>query len=105
MWFCACVVCLQVHVRPASARLTVPCCVPCECTSSSAAHTPRHAVARPGSVLPAYTYAPTMQDVSDSASRELSLERSLDRMTAEWAGVKFQMMPWKTTGAVWGSGF
>lgn len=38
------------------------------------------------------------QDLSDTASREMALERGLDRMLAEWAGVKFEVVPWKNTG-------
>lgn len=40
-----------------------------------------------------------LQDISDSASRELALERQLDRMMAEWAGVMLEVLPWKNTGA------
>lgn len=44
-----------------------------------------------------------LQDISDAASREHSLERQLDKMQAEWAGIKFELSPWKDTGAcVWG---
>ncbi|GIL46228.1 hypothetical protein Vafri_3260 [Volvox africanus] len=39
-----------------------------------------------------------LQELSDTASREMALERSLDRMVAEWTGVKFEIMSWKNTG-------
>ncbi|GLC77190.1 hypothetical protein PLESTF_001896200 [Pleodorina starrii] len=39
-----------------------------------------------------------LQELSDTASREMALERSLDRMVAEWAGIKFEVMAWKNTG-------
>ncbi|EFJ49499.1 flagellar inner dynein arm heavy chain 11 [Volvox carteri f. nagariensis] len=44
-----------------------------------------------------------LQELSDTASREMALERSLDRMVAEWGGVKFEVVPWKNTGASVGS--
>ncbi len=47
------------------------------------------------------TCSPTPpQDLSDTASREMALERGLDRMLTEWAGVKFEVVPWKNTGGV-----
>ena len=33
-----------------------------------------------------------LQDISDGASREYALERQLDGMQAEWAGVEFELM-------------
>ncbi len=39
-----------------------------------------------------------MQDISDAASREHSLERQLDKMQGEWAGVALELAPWKDTG-------
>ncbi|GFR40055.1 hypothetical protein Agub_g593 [Astrephomene gubernaculifera] len=44
------------------------------------------------------SHAELLQDLSDAASREMALERSLDRMVAEWTGVKFEIVPWKNTG-------
>ncbi|PNH05107.1 Dynein heavy chain 7, axonemal [Tetrabaena socialis] len=41
-----------------------------------------------------------LQELSDTASREMSLERSLDRMVAEWSGIKFELVPWKNTGGM-----
>lgn len=35
---------------------------------------------------------PTLQDISDGASREYALERQLDGMQAEWAGVEFELI-------------
>ncbi|KXZ43278.1 hypothetical protein GPECTOR_96g744 [Gonium pectorale] len=46
------------------------------------------------------SHAELLQELSDAASREMALERSLDRMVAEWTGVKFEVMPWKNTGGV-----
>ncbi len=60
-----------------------------------------------GPFLPASLYStpllPTLaeppQELSDTASREMALERSLDRMVHEWSGVRFETAPWKNTGA------
>eukprot|EP00798_Chlamydomonas_sp_ICE-L_P021154 gene21154-28043_t len=40
-----------------------------------------------------------LQDISDGASREHSLEKSLDRMQQEWNNVHFELSPWKNTGS------
>jgi len=38
-----------------------------------------------------------VQETSDAASREHAMERQLDKMEAEWGGVKFELIPWKDT--------
>jgi hypothetical protein len=40
------------------------------------------------------------QDISDVASREYALEKQLDKMQAEWNGLKFEVLSWKDTGAL-----
>jgi hypothetical protein len=40
----------------------------------------------------------SVQDISDGASREHSLERQLDKMQGEWAGVRLELTAWKDTG-------
>ncbi|EFJ50020.1 dynein heavy chain 6 [Volvox carteri f. nagariensis] len=37
-------------------------------------------------------------EVAEYASKEYSLERALDKMQADWAGVVFDTMPWRSTG-------
>ncbi|KXZ48211.1 DHC-9 protein [Gonium pectorale] len=37
-------------------------------------------------------------DISDSASREWSIEKALDKMIADWQGLTFELGPWKETG-------
>jgi dynein heavy chain, axonemal len=39
-----------------------------------------------------------IEEVSDFASKEYSLERTLDKMAADWSGLAFDYMPWRTTG-------
>jgi len=39
-----------------------------------------------------------LAETSDAASREHAMERQLDKMEAEWGGVKFELIPWKDTG-------
>ncbi|GAX82307.1 hypothetical protein CEUSTIGMA_g9736.t1 [Chlamydomonas eustigma] len=39
-----------------------------------------------------------LQDLSDNASREYSLEKQLDVMQSEWSNIKFELSPWKNTG-------
>ena len=38
-------------------------------------------------------------EISDSASREWSIEKALDKMMADWQGLAFELGPWKETGA------
>nr|8GLV_Kg Chain Kg, DHC_N2 domain-containing protein [Chlamydomonas reinhardtii] len=37
-------------------------------------------------------------DISDSASREWSIEKALDKMISDWQGLSFELGPWKETG-------
>lgn len=37
-------------------------------------------------------------ELSDSASREYSIEKALDKMTADWEGLAFELGTWKSTG-------
>lgn len=37
-------------------------------------------------------------DVSDRASREFSIEKALDKMSADWEGLAFELGTWKNTG-------
>lgn len=37
-------------------------------------------------------------ELSDSASREFSIEKALDKMEADWQGLAFELGTWKETG-------
>lgn len=37
-------------------------------------------------------------EISDSASREWSIEKALDKMEADWEGLTFELGEWKSTG-------
>lgn len=37
-------------------------------------------------------------ELSDSASREFSIEKALDKMAADWEGLAFELGTWKATG-------
>eukprot|EP00741_Cyanophora_paradoxa_P016907 tig00020943_g16328.t1 len=39
-----------------------------------------------------------IQDVADVAAKEYSLERSMDRIVADWKGVAFAVLPYRSTG-------
>ncbi|GFR44543.1 hypothetical protein Agub_g5814 [Astrephomene gubernaculifera] len=39
-----------------------------------------------------------IEEVAEYASKEYSLERALDKMQADWAGVVFDTTPWRATG-------
>ncbi|KAG2430891.1 hypothetical protein HXX76_009864 [Chlamydomonas incerta] len=39
-----------------------------------------------------------IEEVAEYASKEYSLERALDKMQADWAGVVFETMAWRATG-------
>jgi hypothetical protein len=41
---------------------------------------------------------PAIEEISDQAGREFSLERSLDKMQADWAGIAFETIQWRSTG-------
>ena len=37
-------------------------------------------------------------ELSDTASREWSIEKALDKMIADWEELAFELGPWKETG-------
>eukprot|EP00232_Nephroselmis_pyriformis_P004291 CAMPEP_0182904892 /NCGR_PEP_ID=MMETSP0034_2-20130328/32473_1 /TAXON_ID=156128 /ORGANISM="Nephroselmis pyriformis, Strain CCMP717" /LENGTH=1202 /DNA_ID=CAMNT_0025040141 /DNA_START=21 /DNA_END=3626 /DNA_ORIENTATION=+ len=43
-------------------------------------------------------HAAALTEVSDGASKEHGLERTLDKMVSEWEGVQFELSPWRETG-------
>ena len=43
-------------------------------------------------------YLAQIEEVSEYASKEYSLERTLDKMQADWSGVRFDYMVWRNTG-------
>ena len=43
-------------------------------------------------------YFPKMEEVSESASKEYSLEKNLDKQLSEWQEMEFVMSPWRDTG-------
>ncbi|KAK9829119.1 hypothetical protein WJX72_004004 [[Myrmecia] bisecta] len=43
-------------------------------------------------------HLPTIEEVSEYAAKEYSLERTLDKMQADWNGVVFDCMDWRATG-------
>ncbi|MEW5299252.1 MAG: hypothetical protein WDW36_002285 [Sanguina aurantia] len=43
-------------------------------------------------------HLPRVTELSDSASREWSIEKAMDSMTRDWEGLCFELGPWKETG-------
>jgi dynein heavy chain len=43
-------------------------------------------------------YLPAVEEVSEYASKEYSLERTLDKMQGDWNGVMLEYMAWRNTG-------
>ena len=43
-------------------------------------------------------YVKALAEISDTASREWSFEKTLDKMVTDWEGLKFEVAPWKATG-------
>lgn len=39
-----------------------------------------------------------IEEMSDFATKEYSLEKALDKMQGDWSGVEFQTMEWRSTG-------
>ncbi len=44
------------------------------------------------------THIIKLVEISDSASREWSIEKALDKMMTDWKGLAFELGPWKETG-------
>jgi dynein heavy chain, axonemal len=44
-------------------------------------------------------FLPRMVEVSDTASREWSIEKALGKMLVDWAELSFELAEWKATGA------
>ena len=42
---------------------------------------------------------PRLTEISDTASREWSIEKALGKMLSDWAELQFELAPWKETGA------
>jgi len=43
-------------------------------------------------------YVKQLTELSDTASREWSFERTLDKMLTDWEGLQFEVAAWKATG-------
>eukprot|EP00960_Hanusia_phi_P013114 383004-Hanusia_phi.AAC.2 len=43
-------------------------------------------------------HIPKMEEISDSASKEWSLEKNLDKQLSEWKEIEFSMQPYRDTG-------
>ena len=39
-----------------------------------------------------------IEEISEHASREWSIEKALDKMHADWAELSFELAEWKATG-------
>ena len=44
-------------------------------------------------------FLPRLTDVSDTASREWSIEKALGKMLSDWSELAFELAEWKETGA------
>lgn len=55
-------------------------------------------VANHKSITCTCTHTQQLVQVSEFASKEYSLERTLDKMQGDWTGIKFDYMDWRTTG-------
>lgn len=61
-----------------------PCCAP--------------SLASPSPLPPSLPPAVQITELSDTASREWSIEKALDKMMTDWEGLAFELGPWKETG-------
>ena len=39
-----------------------------------------------------------LEDISESASKEFTIEKILSKMDADWSSVQAELKPWKDTG-------
>lgn len=100
---CCCIVCLHVlnqHMRALRAFVLRGACA-CACTH---AHMRVFCVRLQATSLKRLLdgglleHAEAITELSDAASREAGIEKALDRMADEWAGLSFELATWKETG-------
>lgn len=45
-------------------------------------------------------FLPDIEETSEFATKEYSLEKAIDKMQGDWSGIEFTSMAWRTTGAI-----